>query len=192
VEKKPERTQTLEAEDRKLLLELARAALHAHQSGLSLDLSPYERESLRRPAGAFVTWKLDGELRGCIGNVIASGPLVEAVAANAVAAAIRDPRFEPVSVNEAESLALEISVLTPMTEVHDLEEIVVGRDGLMVRLGSRAGLLLPQVASEYGWDRQEFLQQTCRKAGLPLNAYLDPKCRVEKFSAEVFSEVSES
>lgn len=188
MEKNPQIPTTLQSDDRKLLLRLARAALYSHQRGLALDLSSYDRESLRRPAGAFVTWKLDGELRGCIGNVVASGPLLEAVAANAVSAAARDPRFEPVSANEAERLELEISVLSPMTEVHDLEEIVVGRDGLMVRLGGRGGLLLPQVAGEYGWDRQEFLRQTCRKAGLPRDAYLDPLCKVEKFTAEVFSE----
>jgi len=182
----------LAAEDRKLLLQLAREALRSHLSGRTLDLSLYKRESLLRPAGAFITWKLDGELRGCIGNVIATGSLLEAVASNAVTAAVRDPRFEPVSMREAGELELEISVLTPMIEVTDLEEIVVGRDGLMVRLGARAGLLLPQVATEYGWDRQQFLEQTCSKAGLSRDAYRDPRCRLEKFSAEVFSEANEN
>ena len=179
----------LSTEDRRLLLQLAREALRAHLERTSLDLRPYQgRESLRQPAGAFVTWKIEGDLRGCIGNVVATGPLFEAVASNAVSAATRDPRFSAVSREEAGELELEISVLTPMTVVDELDEIEVGRDGLMVQLGGRAGLLLPQVASEYGWDRQQFLEHTCMKAGLPPDSYKDPRCRVEKFSAEVFDE----
>lgn len=180
---------TLDAEDRRLLLDLAREALQAHLDGRQPDVSNCaRREGLRRPAGAFVTWKLQQELRGCIGNIVAVGPLYEAVASNAVAAAMRDPRFLPVSAEEAGQLELQISVLSPMYEVRDVEEIEVGRDGLLVRFRGRAGLLLPQVASEYGWGRQEFLEHTCMKAGLPPDAYLHPGCRVERFSAEVIED----
>jgi AmmeMemoRadiSam system protein A len=105
-----------------------------------------------------------------------------------VSAALRDPRFPPVRPDELESLHLEISVMSPIVPVTNVEEIEVGRDGLIISRGGAAGLLLPQVASEYGWDRETFLSQTCRKAGLPADAWRAPGTRIERFSAEVFSE----
>lgn len=144
---------------------------------------------LLRPSGAFVTLHTkDGDLRGCIGSIQAVAPLASAVSASAINAAFRDPRFYPVGPAELRELHIEISVMSPIVDVHDISEIEVGRDGLIVSRGSHAGLLLPQVATEYGWDRETFLSQTCVKAGLPADSWRSPGCRIERFSAEVFSE----
>jgi AmmeMemoRadiSam system protein A len=115
-------------------------------------------------------------------------PLYRAVATSAVSAAVRDPRFFPVQREEMANLELEISVMGPIEPVRDSAEIEVGRDGLIISRGRFAGLLLPQVATEYGWDRQTFLDQTCLKAGLPAGAWRDADTRIEKFAAEVFGE----
>jgi AmmeMemoRadiSam system protein A len=146
-------------------------------------------ETLRSPAGAFVTLRThDGDLRGCIGTIRAVEPLHKAVASSAVSAAFRDPRFPPLHPGELERLELEISVMGPIEPVTNIEEIEVSRDGLIISRGERTGLLLPQVAGEYGWDRQTFLDQTCLKAGLPRGAWRSEECRIEKFSAIVFGE----
>ena len=107
---------------------------------------------------------------------------------SAISAAFRDPRFRPVRREEMAHLSLEISVMGPIEPVQDADEIVVGRDGLIVSRGNFAGLLLPQVAAEYGWDRVTFLRQTCVKAGLSPESWRHRDCRIEKFSAEVFGE----
>src|SRR5207245_5988711 len=146
-------------------------------------------EDLRRPAGAVVTLRTKrGDLRGCIGSIRAMEPLYRAVATSAVSAAFRDPRFFPVRKEEMVQLDLEISVMGPIEPVSDVSDIEVGRDGLIISLGRFAGLLLPQVATEYGWDRQTFLDQTCMKAGLPPGAWRAEETQIEKFAAEVFSE----
>jgi AmmeMemoRadiSam system protein A len=129
-----------------------------------------------------------GALRGCIGSIEPVAPLARAVAASAVNAAFRDPRFPPVRKEELPDLHIEISVMSPIETVADVKDIEVGRDGLIISRGHRAGLLLPQVATEYAWDRETFLRQTCVKAGLPSEAWRSPDCRIEKFSAEVFGE----
>jgi len=178
----------LTTEDRSSLLTIAREAIRA--ALLRQPFDPGDRhisEALLRPAGAFVTLETDGELRGCIGSIAATEPLYLAVARNAVSAAFRDPRFFPVTALEAEGLAIEISVMGPIERVSNWETIVIGRDGLIVRQGGRTGLLLPQVAVEWGWDRDAFLSQTCVKAGLDPRCWQDSSCLVEKFSAEVFS-----
>jgi AmmeMemoRadiSam system protein A len=172
------------------LLTIARTSIEATMEGRrpELDLSALEEE-LRRPSGAFVTLnERSGELRGCIGSIEAVAPLAQAVASSAVNAAFRDPRFYPVTKEELPNLHIEISVMSPIVPVTDVDEIEVGRDGLIVSRGGRAGLLLPQVATEYGWDRDTFLRQTCLKAGLPADCWQSPECRIEKFSAEVFGE----
>jgi len=110
------------------------------------------------------------------------------LAVSAISAAFRDPRFEPLQAGELEQLDLEISVMGPIEVVTNTEDIVVGRDGLIISRGRYAGLLLPQVAAEYGWDRQTFLQQCCVKAGLPRDAWQASDCRIEKFAAVVFGE----
>jgi AmmeMemoRadiSam system protein A len=175
---------------RKTLLALARQSIEAVLAGgrpgqVAGDVD----ETLRRPAGAFVTLRThDGDLRGCIGSIVAREPLHLAVISSAVNAAFHDPRFRPVRTEELPALELEISVMGPLEPVTDVEEVVPGRDGLIISRGSSAGLLLPQVATEYEWDRETFLAQTCVKAGLPPGAWRQAGTKIEKFEAEVFGE----
>lgn len=172
------------------LLSIAREAISRQFDRRPLAIDPADfDEQLRKPAGAFVTLRTDdGHLRGCIGSVFPVDPLVQAVAQSAVNAAFRDPRFHPLRREELPRTSLEISVMGPIEPVTSVEEIVPGRDGLIVRRGRAAGLLLPQVAEEYGWDRETFLSHTCTKAGLAPDAWRSPDTRIERFSAEVFSE----
>lgn len=178
-------------DQRKQLLQIARQSIEAGLSGgPAPDLTTLD-DDLRRPAGAFVTLHTaGGDLRGCIGTIQAVAPLCEAVAANARNAAFRDPRFTPLRAEELKGLHIEISVMGPVETVEDVSSIEVGRDGLIISQGGRTGLLLPQVASERGWDRVMFLTQTCVKAGLSGDAWRAPACRIEKFSAEAFGELN--
>jgi uncharacterized protein len=179
----------INADQRKTLLRIARHSIAAVLDGRAPDWTAEDAdETLRKPAGAFVTLTRDGDLRGCIGSIRAAEPLYKAVASSAISAAFRDPRFPPLRPGELEQLVLEISVMGPIERVTNIEDIAVGRDGLIISRGAYAGLLLPQVATEYGWDRQTFLAQTCRKAGLPPDAWRAQDCRIEKFSAVVFGE----
>ena len=177
-------------EQRNQLLSIARRSIEAVLAGHRPDLGGVSLDPvLTQPSGAFVTLhEAGGELRGCIGSIQAVAPLFQAVSSSAINAAFRDPRFFPVTPEELPALHIEISVMSPIEAVTNVEEIEVGRDGLIVSRGSRAGLLLPQVASEHGWDRETFLRQTCVKAGLPPDAWRSPDCRIERFSAEVFAE----
>jgi len=144
--------------------------------------------ALLEPRGAFVTLKKAGQLRGCIGYIEPRVSLIEAVANNAQSAALRDPRFTPVTPQELADISIEISALTPLEPVADVEDIEVGRHGLVISRGPHRGLLLPQVPVEWGWDREEFLQQTCHKAGLPPEAWKQNDTELLSFEAEVFSE----
>ena len=145
--------------------------------------------ALKAPGAAFLTLKNAGQLRGCIGHVIAAGPLYESIVENACNAC-RDPRFtdNPITEKEVPSLTIEVSVLTPMRRLLDPQKVEVGRDGLMMERGQARGLLLPQVPTEQGWNREQFLAGTCRKAGLPEDAWKDPQTTIYKFSAQVFGE----
>ncbi|MFC1528302.1 AmmeMemoRadiSam system protein B [Candidatus Latescibacterota bacterium] len=136
--------------------------------------------------GAFVTLTKNGNLRGCIGHIIGTQPLITTVAQMTRLAALEDPRFPRVQPSELPDINFEISVLTPIHEVKDINEIVVGRDGIIITQGWKKGVLLPQVATEYDWDRETFLENTCRKAGLPTDAWKDKNTKIEMFSAEVF------
>jgi len=138
--------------------------------------------------GIFVTLKKHDELRGCIGFVKGIEPLSEAIQEMALAAATRDPRFSPVSSDELPQISIEVSVLTPMTEVKSIAEIEIGKHGLMLLHGRHSGLLLPQVPVEWGWDVDEFLVNLCYKAGLPPGSHLEPGAKLLKFSADIFSE----
>ncbi len=142
---------------------------------------------LLEPRGAFVTLRRDGELRGCIGYIEAVCPLWETVETCAESAALRDFRFSPVRPEELSSLHIEISVLSPLESIDDPERIQVGQHGIVMSSGGRRGLLLPQVATEYRWDREQFLQHTCQKAGLPADAWKHG-AKIEIFSADVFGE----
>ena len=171
-------------EDKQQLLKIARDAIFAHLHEKKYEPPMIER--LEEKRGAFVTIKLHGELRGCIGLIKSRQPLTEAVAEMAVAAAFEDPRFPMITEKEFEKLEYEISVLSPLKRVHDFNDILIGRDGLMLKMDLHSGLLLPQVASENNWDRITFLEQTCLKAGLPKNSYKDKYAELYRFEADVF------
>lgn len=141
---------------------------------------------LRQELGAFVTLKLGGTLRGCIGNVQGSGELFRTVWNMAQAAAFEDPRFPPLHANEAEAIEYEISILSPIELCPDPSLIEIGRHGLIMSQAGRSGLLLPQVPVEWGWDKETFLAQTCVKAGLETDAWQDPKTTILWFEAVVF------
>jgi AmmeMemoRadiSam system protein A len=179
----------LSSDDCRALLDLARRAISsAVIEKRILDVPPYS-ETLTAPAGAFVTLHRGGKLRGCVGQVESLDPLAETVARAAINAALHDPRFSPVEPQEIRSLEIEISALSPLEPIV-LEEIIVGRHGLMIVQGAQRGLLLPQVAAERGWSCRVFLEETCAKAGLPREAWGEPSTRVFAFAAEVFSEAS--
>lgn len=178
----------LSAEARQKLLTLARDAIAARLAGRPAPPIPQDPE-LHQPRGVFVTLeeKGSGDLRGCIGHIAADMSLGEAVAQMAVAAALEDSRFQAVGEAELEALHIEISALGPLTRVKP-EEVVVGAHGLLVRHEGRSGLLLPQVATDHDWDRETFLDFTCRKARLPAGTWRDPRCEIQAFTATVFGE----
>ena len=135
-----------------------------------------------------MTLRQDGRLRGCIGSFVGTGPLIDTVREMAISASTRDPRFPPLTTAELEEVDLEISVLSPLRQIDDPSEIEVGRHGIFITRGFHSGVLLPQVATEYGWDRETFLEHTCAKAGLPADAWRDPETQIEVFEAQVFGE----
>ncbi|MFQ6130784.1 MAG: AmmeMemoRadiSam system protein A [Armatimonadota bacterium] len=176
-------------EQRATLLSLARQSLEAAARGAPLPQPTIDDEALTRPSGGFVTLKVQERLRGCIGLIEPLKPLYQTVIDMARSAALEDPRFPPVEPEEVPQIRIEISVLSPPEPVEDAAaEIEVGRHGLIVRKGPYSGLLLPQVPVEWNWDRDEFLAQTCTKAGLPRDAWREPGTEVQRFSAEVFRE----
>lgn len=175
-------------DERQALIDIAKAAVRAAVRGESYRPAEPASEALRAPGAAFVTLRKQGELRGCIGHVVATLPLYRCVAEVAEAAATQDYRFDPVAPQELDQLTFEVSVLTPPEVVTDPTSIRVGRDGLIVSRGRHRGLLLPQVPEEQGWNREQFLDGTCRKAGLPAGCWRDPETRLERFQAVVWGE----
>ncbi|MFH1136066.1 MAG: AmmeMemoRadiSam system protein B [Pseudomonadota bacterium] len=173
--------------EQKILLETARSAILAALTGTGFTPTENPPPSLMEQRGAFVTLKTNGRLRGCIGRLETDQPLLATTAQMAVQAAFRDPRFPPLDQSEVKDLTLEISVLTPFEQVKSIDEITVGVHGLLISRGHDQGLLLPQVPVEQGWDREEFLKQTCLKAGLPPDAWKEG-ATVYRFSAQVFGE----
>ncbi len=170
-------------EERRILLRIAHESIlsaFAEQGLPEAPLSPH----LSEPRGAFTTLYLHGSLRGCVGYAMPVAPLYQAVAETARAAAFEDSRFWPVTVGEARQLEISLSVLSRLFPIH-ADEVEVGRHGLVVSFASHRGLLLPQVPVECGWDRETFLEQTCRKAGLPSDAWRRD-ATLEAFTAEVF------
>ena len=172
-------------EEREILLRLAHRAINSALHGVNLNLHP-PTAHLAETRGAFTTLHLHGKLRGCIGYVVPTHSLYRTVAETAQAAAFDDPRFRPVTNEEAPELKVEISVLSPLRPVRP-EDVQVGLHGLVVISGSRRGLLLPQVPLEWQWDRETFLAQTCLKAGLPPDAWLQG-AELQAFTAEVFGD----
>jgi AmmeMemoRadiSam system protein A len=186
--------------------------LHPHKLNERIEFSPEEREQLlalahqailsvfykreiawaetsahlSEPRGAFTTLYLRGRLRGCVGYVFPVSPLYRAVAETARGAAFEDSRFPPVTEDEAGELKVSISILSRLKPIQP-EEVVIGRHGLLISFAGQRGLLLPQVAVEHGWNCLTFLEQTCRKAGLPSNAWR-AGAKLESFTAEIFSD----
>ncbi len=177
---------------RLFLLKIAREAIRSELEGEALALPQVSDPALLEYRGAFVTLHIRGRLRGCIGVFEARKPLYEIVADMAVSAAFKDPRFRPLTPAEFPEIEIEISALTPLRPIKDVEEIQVGRHGIYIIHGPYRGVLLPQVATEHGWDRATFLDQTCMKAGLYPGCWKHPETRIYVFSAEIFSEREES
>lgn len=180
-EPKPEYT----PEERAALLQLAHDAVLATLQ--NRPLQPFKPSPhLSELRGAFTTVYSNDKLRGCVGYPTAVMPLYRTIVETARGAAFDDPRFVPVSLEEGRHLQISISVLSPLAPIR-AEEIVIGRHGLIISQAGCRGLLLPQVPVEHGWDRTTFLEQTCRKAGLPMNAWKEG-ATIEAFTAEVFSD----
>lgn len=181
--------------EQRTLLHLAREAVRAALAGSSYELPPATENLLSR-RGVFVTLHRHGELRGCLGRFEPEEiSLMDLVATMAQESALHDTRFVPVSPDEIAEIDIEISVLTPMRRVCDPDEVEVGRHGIYIAGqsptgGRRHGTLLPQVATEQGWDRLTFLESTCRKAGLPLDAWKHEETEVYVYEAQVFGEKS--
>jgi AmmeMemoRadiSam system protein A len=178
------------AVDRQRMLQLARNAIASHLERHTPVGSTLEGR-LADIGGAFVSLHSGGNLRGCIGHIEADEPLGVVVPRCAVAACSADPRFPPVVAAELELLDIELSLLGPLEQVNAIDEILVGRDGLVVESGWRRGLLLPQVATAWNWDVAAFLEHACRKAALPPDAW-KRGATLWRFEAEVFSEAAEA
>ena len=180
-----------------LLVRLARSVV-SRELGVADSFDPaeaYGDPALQGRRSLFVTLEKEGSLRGCIGFVEPVGPLHETVERAALAAAFQDSRFNPIRAEELPAIRFEVSVLTPPVEDRGAREeltqrVLVGRDGLMIEHLGRRGVLLPQVATEWGWDAGQFLSQTCLKAGLPRDSWKNPSCRVYRFRSQVFADES--
>lgn len=188
----------LSTEEGRRAVAIARGVLETHVRGSSSPVTDGDSAVFQVKRGVFVTLNradpVGERLRGCIGFPYPSKPLGEAIRAAAIAAATEDPRFPPVAEDELGSLVVEVSVLTPPKDVsvprrQDLPSMIrIGTDGLIVEDAYHSGLLLPQVATEFGLDQTEFLSQACMKAGLPPDSWLDESTRVLAFQAEIFAE----
>jgi AmmeMemoRadiSam system protein A len=174
-------------QDQKFLLELARKSIVSYVTDQEVPPVETNRKELCSTRGCFVTITAGGDLRGCIGNFISDKPLYRLVQEMAVSAAVRDPRFYPMQQSDLRSFELEISVLSPLRKISTVEEIEVGIHGIYLEKNYSRGVLLPQVAVEYGWDRDTFLGQTCLKAGLRHNDWQDG-ADIFIFSAQIFRE----
>jgi len=186
VEKKVGVDLGLNEEEKKTLHHIAKTVIECKAKGKAVPDFKADSPTLKENRGAFVTLNKKGHLRGCIGYIEGRGPLHKTVEEMAEAAAFRDPRFPPISERELPELEIEISVLTPLRKITDINEIEVGKHGIYIKKGWYSGLLLPQVAAEYGWNRQTFLEHTCQKAGLASNAWKDKAAEIYIFSADIF------
>ena len=184
----------LSIEEGKFLVKTARQAVKEYLEGGEYKVPKTDYESLTMPSGVFVTIKKDGELKGCIGHIRGAKPLIEETCSAAVNAATGDPRFTPLKLEDIDEVTFEISVLTlpqQIIVVHPQEypsKIKIGRDGLIIEHGAWLGLLLPQVPVELGWDTEEFLNNLCMKANLPITKWLDKKTKIFSFQTQVFKE----
>jgi AmmeMemoRadiSam system protein B/AmmeMemoRadiSam system protein A len=175
-------------QEQKELIRIARTTLNDYiTSGITPKFEALTPK-LKEEYGVFVTLKKKGELRGCIGYVQGFKPLYEAVIDMAIAASSEDPRFPRVTKTELKDIDIEITVMTPLKQISSIDEISVGKHGIVIKQGGYSGLLLPQVATEQGWDKKTFLQHTCWKAGLPDNAWQDKNTQIYIFSGTIIEE----
>jgi AmmeMemoRadiSam system protein A len=174
--------------DKTALLKLARSTLEFYFSNKAQPEYRTSRKALLEKKGAFVSLHRGEELRGCIGQLQPDRELYRVVQHCVLSAALEDSRFLPVVREEVADLSIEISVLSPFRRIREVGEIEVGRHGLYIVKGQQRGLLLPQVATQYNWDRITFLEQTCQKAGLIESAWRDPQSIIHTFEAEIFSD----
>lgn len=172
--------------EKKTLHDIAHTVIWNKVAGKPVPEFHVKSGRLTELRGAFVTITKKGMLRGCIGHIRGLMPLYKTIEEMAAAAALDDPRFPPITKNELKDLEIEISVLTPFKQITDVKEIEVGKHGIYIEKGYSSGLLLPQVATEYRWDRDTFLEHTCRKAGLPPDAWKEKDTRIYIFSADIF------
>ncbi len=177
---------SLSDNEKEILHKIARESIRSKLFNDDFNFSYERTEKLKQQRGAFVTLHKNGELRGCIGYIVPYDSLDSTVKKMAVAAAFEDPRFPPLRKDEFEDIDIEISALTPLRKIDNINEIEVGKHGILIRKGPYSGVLLPQVATEYNWDRITFLNQTCMKAGLHSNCWQDEDTEIYIFSAEVF------
>lgn len=180
----------LSKQDESTLLRIARQAIIDQVTEGAYRDDPQSSALLCEQCGCFVTIYRDGKLRGCIGNFTTDLPLYREVAEMAVAAATKDPRFHPMERDELDDFSVQISVLSPLRKIRDTGEIEIGTHGIYIEKEFQRGVLLPQVATEYQWDVETFLRQTCRKAGLPPDAWQSPQSDVYIFSATILKEAS--
>ena len=178
----------LTQKEKEILLEIVKGTIADKVNNKNLLRITIDSETLQEKRGAFVTLKKRGHLRGCIGYIKAVKPLWETVQEMAVAAAFHDPRFPSLKSEELKDLSFEISVLSQLQRIKNINDIEVGKHGLYIIRGYNSGLLLPQVAVEYGWDRETFLKETCYKAGLPPQAWMDKETEIYIFSADYFGD----
>lgn len=177
----------LTKKEQKELLKIVRETIVEYVNIGKIPPVVSEMSGLNIHSGCFVTIKQKGLLRGCIGNFVSDQPLYQLVQEMAVSAATHDPRFYSMKATDLSDFTVDISVLSPLEKIVSVEEIRVGVHGIYIVKGSYRGVLLPQVATEYGWDRDQFLQHTCVKAGLPEDAW-QGECDIYIFSAQVFGE----
>ena len=175
-------------EEKHELLARARRAIKSQLENAPAAILQSSSGNLSKQPGVFVTLRVGTELRGCIGYVESKTPLPETVEEVACKAAFEDPRFPPVGSDELPALSIEISILSPLEEVKNVERIEVGKHGLVIEGYGRRGLLLPHVATEYQWNREDFLRHTAQKAGLPPESWRSGDVRIYSFTTETFSE----
>jgi len=178
----------LTSEEKCILLQVARSAISNTLDNKTLPSLKFSNDSLNRPSGVFVTLRIGDDLRGCVGYIEPLFPLALATREVAVKAALEDPRFMPLTLSDLKMVTIEMSVLSPLSQLRDVETIVIGTHGLVIDAGYRRGLLLPQVATEYHWDRKQFLKQVSIKAGLPPDAWKRKEIKLLTFTVDKFDE----
>ena len=188
---KEEEDEMFTGDQKKKLLKMARDTIHHYlETGEALEVE--SDEAFMEEMGAFVTLHKSGQLRGCIGHIVGDKPFYLTVRNMAIASAVEDPRFPSVRLDELDDIDIEISALSPMKKIDDYNEIQIPGHGVMVRRGWQSGVYLPQVATETGWDREEFMNSLCaQKAGIPMDAWKTGECEIYVFTAEVFGEKDE-